>query len=735
MLERLKKLLGISPFPRMSLLVRRGRGGHEEFWRFLCVDKEHAFVLKMSDKPPKNSRMPEAWSREDVMRMKDSGILRQVDERFIPAWMAGPMTDEQTLEFAYKKDLLNELIAEVGDAIITDKSLRSRVLNNAYRGGTQVSQMMTWLTRRWYYAEHENALSTNNAGKGGKDVPKRVTEVKKGRPNSNVVLNPSTPYKGVNFKNKWRKIFTDILYEQFCTRNLDMPLALDVLYLRAVGFYKKGDEVLSRPIHPRKLPERSYLLRWGHRVFKTIAAQQAKLGEKEWEQRKRARRGNAEDIARNIIDVFDIDGMEFNGFIRFGKRKIDVGKPVVMLAVDRRSRAVVGFYVYLGRENGTAYRKCIFSAFTRKEEVLIKYGMSHLKGFVHGTAQAVFLDRGPGIGDGQKDAICKRLRLARLMAMPGRGDAKGVVENVNGRFERRLADMKGFYKRGGSQRDEWKQKLASANSTLEFRQFMQLLLAAISEYNLGADASHLVSAKKFGGKTKPNPYDIFLANNARKRGDGAQEWPEELVYTHLLDTYYRTAPKGVVRVGSARYTSSALQQYADEWEAARRPGEPSAPVKVFGFSETKQYLLWKHTDGVLRLLQATQQTSANVGDATDWLHSFINRVKQAELRVQRIQNTAAGVLSRQKEMVIADADGVAQATNSAGRRANRKVAHEELQTEEFAEGAVRAGVPVSEVAAAVENLQRDQERKPLADAVTASVSKVELAEVVDTDFD
>jgi len=144
-----------------------------------------------------------------------------------------------------------------------------------------------------------------------------------------------------------------------------------------------------------------------------------------------------------------------------------------------------------------------------------------------------------------------------------------------------------------------------------------------------------------------------MANKARKRGDGARDWPVELIYTHLLDRFLRSAPRGVVRVGRGYYTSETLKQYADEWEAARRPGGDTAPVEVFAFSETKRYLLWKHPDGNLRLLEATQQTAANVGDATDWLHSFINQLKQAELRVQRIRNTAADVLPRQKEKVMA----------------------------------------------------------------------------------
>ncbi|TCG05115.1 hypothetical protein BZM27_36085 [Paraburkholderia steynii] len=740
MFERAKKFLGISPFPRMALLVRRGRGGHEAFWRFLCVSGGHAFLLKMSAKPPKNSRMPEAWSVDDVMHMKKSGVLRLIGERFIPAWMEGSLTDEEKLESAYKRDLVLEVIDKAGgDAIITDKAVRSRVLRDASRGGTQVAQIMTWLTRHWYYGEHINALATNNVGKGGKGVPKAVGVDKKGRPNSNVVLNPKTSYKGANFKRKWKKMFADILYKAFCDNNLDMPEAIDVLYLRAVGYYKQGNKTLTRPINPRKLPERSYLLRWGHRVLKTIAAQRAKLGEKEWEQRKRSRRGNAEDVTQRVIDIYDIDGMEFNGFIRFGKLRIDVGKPVVMLAVDRRSRAVVGFYVYLGRENGTAYRKCIFSAFMPKEEILVKYGMGHLRGFVYGTAQAVFLDRGPGIGDGQKETIVNRLRLPMLMAAPGRGEAKGVVENVNGRYERRLADMLGFYKRGGSDRDEWKRKLASSTSAIEFHQFMQLLLAAISEYNLGANVTHLVDVKKFTEKTKPSPYDVFLANKLRKRGDGSFEWPQELIYTHLLDKYPRSAPRGVVRVGSAHYSSEALRAYADKWEAARRPGQKSAQVEVFAFSETKQFLLWKHPDdGRLCLLKATKQTAANVADVTDWVHSFINKVKQADLRVQRLKGATMGTLSRQKEKVLADVDGAPPpATSSSGRRANRKAAHEEMQTEEFAEGALTAGVPAHEVAAAVDAIRRQQAPvpAPVRGPTQSNGFTADTTREVDTDFD
>ncbi|KXV09522.1 hypothetical protein CR51_10230 [Caballeronia megalochromosomata] len=311
MFERIKALFERMPFPRMALLVRRIRGGHEEFWRFLCSDDEHAYMFRMSDRPPKNSRMPTVWSLKAVSRMKRDGVLRHVSERFVPEWMQEMDVNEEYKRTGFKWDFIEDVVRKTEDALITSAKVRSESLNNAVSAinkarrpqdaELKISQAMTWLTRRWYYAGHKNCMAHRNPEKGGKGGIKKDFGVKKGRPNSNVELDKNTPFKGVNFNRRRKRQFLKILFQQVCENNLDVREAIDIFYLRAVGFFKKDGVVQSRPIARGKLPERAYLIRWAHNVVKTLDAQIAKLGQKEWDQKKRARVGNAEDITERIL--------------------------------------------------------------------------------------------------------------------------------------------------------------------------------------------------------------------------------------------------------------------------------------------------------------------------------------------------------------------------------------------------------------------------------------------------
>ncbi|KXV09523.1 hypothetical protein CR51_10235 [Caballeronia megalochromosomata] len=189
----------------------------------------------------------------------------------------------------------------------------------------------------------------------------------------------------------------------------------------------------------------------------------------------------------------------------------------------------------------------------------------------------------------------------------------------------------------------------------------------------------------------------------------------------------------MVTVGRAKYSSNALRDYADSWEASRKKGEPSAPVELYGFSETKQYLLWKEPDGDLSLLEATKRTEANFGEATDWMHSCINRMKSAASRAERVKR-GNNTLAKTKERVLAEVDGLPIPKDSSGTRANRQAANNELQLQDFAEGLKVVGLDQDDIDAAIDRISDAGAEQP-EKRLVKTVMSVNTSQIIDTDFD
>jgi hypothetical protein len=513
-----------------------------------------------------------------------------------------------------------------------------------------------------------------------------ITKIKIGRPNDNTQLDPKTKLVGRNMTTKYLNLWTKILIEQYAIENVNIAEAYRIFLLRAVSYNRNKDgELIPYAIAPEKLPDRKLFLKYGAKIIADLDLKRNKLGSIEYGQKHAAQRGHAEDLCSNVINIFDMDGMEFNCQILFkmknGKNK-HVGKPMVLLAVDRSSRAGVGWFVSLGNENGMAYKHCLFNAFTKKEDRLAHYNVSDLKGFVVGTCEQVFLDRGAGISSDSSKSFVEGLKVEQMIAKTKRGDGKGCVESVNGNFEHSLSTLPGAFRRSKHERDKDKHAKAEANAAIDWETFMALLLHAMSDYNLFTDVKHLLTKEMIENGVEPNPKAIFQWNKSMKRGDAAHEWQEAAIYKRLLTKIEKKAPDGIVTVNRAKYRSEELSQYYEKWNASTHKILASPTITIYEFQESDEFLLWERDDGSLSVLEIMDRSKLQYQSAERSMHSYINKLTNASARAQEINKAKNGTLSRAKEQSMQEVDKLPKIPIDKGNKLkNRKLANGELNQE------------------------------------------------------
>lgn len=675
-------------FRRTALLQRVGSGGHLTHWRHLMSDENYMYVMQVKvGTCPKNSLSYERWELRKHLGLFGT-VIQEIEEAVCPTWMrtAQPGADEKN-EIALKWNMIAWIVTEAGDSLIVDPAARARYIKEAAaNAGVKEPRIRSLLTRYFYFGQHQYALMSLHRFKGAPGVERfNITNKKMGRPNDNVVLDPSTKFTGRNMTSYYLGRWKEVLWEEYVLGNKNVSEAYEVLLLRLRGFNRGPDgSVVSYPISAEKLPERALFLRYGAKIIREFEMKRKKVGDLEWNNKFSARRGHSEDLAHGVIDIYDFDGMEFNIELLYGGKH--VGRPNVLLAVERRSRAVVGWYVWLGNENGYAYKHCLFNAFTSKEARLARYEMAHLRGFVHGVCEQAFFDRGPGISLNVTVTVTERIRVDGLITRPREAKGKSVVENVNGILQKQLADLPGAFRRTDSIRDQDKHKSAEAKAAVEFGRFMQLFLCAISDYNLYTVVSDLLTSDMLKAKVEPNPKAVFLWNRSQRRGDAAYDWPPAAIYKNLLERCEVTATNGLVTISKAVYRSEELSQYYEHRNSGPQNKKESPTIVVYKFAETDEILAWERPDGSLSILEMMERYKKQYDDSARWLHLFINRLKNAQERVQRLEKTKGATLSAAKERTMREVDGLPKKrVEKGGKRANRVESNSEVVNEDLSQ--------------------------------------------------
>lgn len=679
-------------------------------FRYLGQDDEYMYLVEIGstingivklNSGPSNRKYRLRRPVNEIRSLMKRERINRIAERGLPAAMTKLSPDDAVnRSLAEKRKVVDYITRVHGDETFMRPKVYARAVSDAAKiFGLDAKTIRKYYERHLFYGGHKLALMDHNWEKGAPGVSrhgakrKDGTLIESGRKTYAQTLDRLSKFTRKMFPEKLRTGLTKFVRANAHEPGITVTVLVRRFFRGLRGYNRAADgSTQSFPVDPRKLPPEANAVRIATPIFKEERARLAVL-------RDSARgKGYSAQVADGDFNVVDIDGTVADCFLRYGDSRIEIDgvlKPTVLLAIDRSSRAIVGWYVTYRKENADAYLACVFSACTDKEAELARWEVSHLDGMVYGCPSAIFVDRGPGIAEKVRNAVVTRMRMRQLMAAPGSPQSKGDVEQAMDFFQEEVARIsgstygepvkgKGPDKDAARKRNRTKLRRAPGTATLTLAEFMKALLTAISRHNLTADVTRLRTDLMLEGNVPPVPKQMFLFNKAMRDGDAAWDMTEEEVIRRLAKPFYGLeAPGGVITLGNMSFTSAELRKSAVEFEAYNNGR--TLTVNGFELFTSDLHALWDD-DGHLVELQGTRLTKKKYGFTYPDICDYISMRGVSDLAKERDKHrkhpTAEQAVKRdrvsqstQKQMEAAD--GVKRTVNN---RNVRKAAVEESGT-------------------------------------------------------
>jgi len=735
-------------FSRNENLVKNTAGRTDSIYRYIGNSNTHIYVMEIGKQqrdgsfklhnPPKTTALRKRWRKRDVRKWADANRLARIEERGIPtqmqaaanAEMAGKAECDDIL--AVKRDAVAYVYERYGTTWIFSKKAYDEAVRDAVIAfETSKKTIESWLEYDLFYGGHSHANMIHHWLKGAPGTPKQ--EVKddngkarlRGRPTDAELIDPDSRYRRRTCSNSLRAKWLKFVRVQGLQTDDNINVILDRFKLIQVAFNRDAVGILRAYPANRKLPRDSYMKDMGRLALRKAREERTVERSNEPGGRRVLAGGSATLLANGDLNVLDLDATIAENFLRYGENEVYIdgaGKPTVLLAIDRGSDLVVGWYVTFGYENGDCYRRCLFSAYTPKERELIRWNVPHLlPGMAYGQAAVVFVDRGPGMSEATQMAAVDRLNGDMKFARPGDPQAKGHVEGGMNWFQDALSNILGStYTKGDDDIDRERRKNAK-NQAVPLEVFMAALLTAIYIRNTSMRVTHLLTEDMVKEKVKPTPIAIYTYNKHLRGGDFAEDWPEETIFRHLNDKHFLRATDGIATLGKRQFTSPLLRAVAKHNEIVH-PTEDFM-VTVYSVANAPLQLLWDDPAGNLRTLEAREQTALGFPDSFKWQHDFINRLKnanyltaleRAQKAIDNARRTSAAVVSAAQERILKEANarrtGKAQGTVK-GTRVTAKAALDRADVQEMVQAFSRPGtaLPVPQTSSAFPALVADDD--------------------------
>ncbi|CAJ0783836.1 hypothetical protein R8510_05181 [Ralstonia chuxiongensis] len=623
-----------------------------ETYRYICSDESGSWVVCIAEekggveklKKPEGST-PTHWRRATISARLRAQVLWRVDERGIPLRMElAEIARGDDVELDLKRNVAEHLVQTYGCAELMDPKVWKRAMHGTVaKFGVTKASVAKWFGRHIFYGGHPNACMDHDWDKGGRGKKRRdlVDADGKprvmGRPTSAERLDPNTPHKRVRVTTRMSNAWLAFIRREGWASNDGLRELLRRFKLSRVAYNRgKDGKVEVYPIDPRHFPSDDAMHKVGRPELKRVRWERDIARNSLPGYRRTTSGGSAQVLVKDGLPVFDLDGTVADFHLVFGDETIYIdghGKPTVVIAVDRGSGAIVGWYVTFGTENGDCYKNCLFSAYTPKDRELARWKMQHLLGMVYGCASQIFVDRGPGIAENVQRAAVDRLRADALMARPGDPEGKGHIEQVMGDTQKELRCLPGStHTTGNADEDRRRRNRVTKDVVVTLDQFMRALLTVISRRNLTMDVRHLLTLDMLKSGVRPVPAEIFAYNKGLQRGDSEWEWTEDRIFRTLCDQKPLPAPGGTVSIKKRRYTSDRLKAVARAHESG---GGKTLVVNTLEIPNAPTYLLWEDLGGRLDVLEATDGTVASFGDNPTWTHDYISLMKNRGLKSGR----------------------------------------------------------------------------------------------------
>jgi len=651
-MDRFDKAIAAPELQAGRLYLRRK---DKQLLRLVCVDEDtkQSYFKRVSTKWSSTPSLCEAVFTRTATQMLTSSVLQPQEECVRPAFML--QSDQQILESERDKErqrrkdarrsakrakrdveradvenpgqeridkrdseyaLIEPLVTESAIcATFNPQTSRAIIAAQAQRMGCGMQLLERLIHRFVWFGLIKNGLLRLNEQKGPTQVIRKVRGPKKlGRPNAFVVAGRRVKtMQGVNVTVKDVRKFETALKKWHIGQDLTLEETYELMCCEMyIGVTRlPSGERIERRIMRKHIPTIEQFKYW-YKVLWTARHAAQKAGPKDAASLAPNQVGDI-SIARNVADVLDIDATEFNreliaDFIDNGKT-VNIGKAVVVLAFDRRSRKVIGWYVYAGNENWEqGYRLALFRALTREAKLRrLKYlQIEQLDDYPLWVENPkplyVFSDNGPNSSKLARLAL-ERIGCAQMLAPPDTPHWKPTVEGGLGNFQSKHARLSGGYARTRRARDQEARRLAKQMADSTLFQFEKKLVLQIIEYNAGLNMQHILSADMLGVRGSP---DAIFSWGANKIGGLKNRIMDEaVVYLSLLDhkTGARLTKDGVRHKSSHYY----CYQLRNLYERGQRK------VDYIAHPRHEDEVFWISPDGVLVQLTMDEGDEMRIG--------------------------------------------------------------------------------------------------------------------------
>lgn len=652
-----------------QLLQEEISTSHHQLLRIVAKDEENDLVyfLALDEKRPRGTRIPFGKSLSVVESLIGSRY------QFIPECVRPPemvLADDEIPESALRVRakrtlLLGDLVDSSNRLALMQKGQRAELIRKqADRVGVPETQIRLLVTIFFWYGCDENALIGHRWAQGGRGQARKAGEKKRGRPNAFALEDRSSPDRGVNVNDWHLQKIRQALHLYWIKKNRSYEATYNEMVQNLYVQKSKGADGVVRtyPVSGRKIPTIAQFRDWAKKIIAEDGSYKEKLGEKDWEDVHRHSYGSSSDLAEKPGDVFDIDGTGGKAELAKTADKADrIGRPTLVIAVDRGSNAIVGAAVSMHAEKWDLYRRCLFSACTSKTSLLQSLGLPDDCWQIHAVPAAIFVDRGPGNSEAAGEAIINRLKRERATAPPRTPRAKGLAEGLNTLVHSRLSHLPGAYTRAKfNARMIDKRKTARKNASYTRTQYFIELIKQIDIHNKTSDATHLLTAAMRKDLVKSVPEEIFKWGIKNRRGGENLNLSEADIYFELLDHKTQVVYQDGVLYRKAYYWSPAL----DAWREAQmlehfgeKGFSPRVEVAIDPVDPNVRY--WQSSPGVVDRLMIHEQGLARFEGATleEVEDEFVPQDRKDRIASRR--NQARGILLRkeQKENLREIAEG------------------------------------------------------------------------------
>ena len=389
-------------------------------------------------------------------------------------------------------------------------------------------------------------------------------------------------------------------------------------------------------------PSQATIYRWMRTLYYEVV-QAARLGKKVTE--RELRKSEAGVKVRRLLERVELDHTPLDLILVCDKTKMVLGRPWLTLAIERKSRMILGFYISFHAPSATSILYTLRMAIRPKDDIVAKCKGLRNEWPAFGIFDLLVLDNGMAEHSATLDVVCNGMGIEVLYCAPGEPMEKGAIERLFRTVQEALVhQLPGTVFSNPAQRGDYP---AEMKAVLDLDTFTRILVKWI------VDDYHVTPHRGLLGKT---PLQVWQ-----------EEAPHRVIdlpaYPAQLDTMVGTeARRSVFHYGiefdHLFYNSDALNEIK-----RRDGGTPKLTIRAYELDVGYIDVLEPEHDEFIRVPAVDAQYAQGLARAT---HTLI--VQEANRRFGKDWG------AEQRREVKHEIEKIVEAAVRAKKAASRKLA-------------------------------------------------------------